>query len=234
MDAPRAAALDAFVGKGRGPVLIAHAAGNSPPKLDAALSSSPDLIEVDLWVHRGRFEARHERRVAGAPLLFEKWYLRFAPRHPFALSDLIASVAGRAGLFLDLKNDGEGAAVLIRHAIAGAEVPLRIAASAQQWAILRAVARVVPEVDLFYSVDVQAKLDLFLAVEERDARPRGISCNHQLLSRELVQELKRRNLIVVAWTVDDPQRAVELASWGVDALTTGDPATLRSALASAE
>jgi len=232
MDVPRAAAIGAFAGSRSRPVLIAHAAGNSPADLQAALTSSPDLVEVDLWVHSGRFEARHERRVAGVPLLFEKWYLRFAPRHPFGLDDLIAAVAGRAGLFLDLKNDGEGAAILIRHALAAAEVPPRIVASAQQWAILRAVARVVPELDLFYSVDVQAKLDLFLAVEERDTRPRGISCNHELLTRERVQELKRRDLAVVAWTVDDPERAAELVSWGVDGLTTGSLAALRSALRS--
>ncbi|HEY5477855.1 MAG TPA: glycerophosphodiester phosphodiesterase [Tepidiformaceae bacterium] len=234
MDVPRAVATSPFAGDRSGPLLVAHAAGNHPADLEAALAVASDLIEVDLWVHNGRFEARHERRVAGMPLLFEKWYLRFAPRHPFGLEDLIANVGGRAGLFLDLKNDGEGAATLIRRAIATAEVRPRIVASAQQWAILRAVARVVPEVDLFYSVDVQAKLDLFLAVEERDARPRGVSCNHELLTAERVRELKRRKLVVVAWTVDDPSRAAELASWGVDGITTNTPAAVRSVLPSTQ
>ncbi len=230
MDVPRGARSGAFAAAGSAPVLIAHAAGNSPGNLQTALSSSPDLIEVDLWVHNGHFEARHERRIVGLPLLFEKWYLRFAPRHPFGLDALIDSLSGDTGLFLDLKNDGEGAAQLIRRAMASAEACPRIAASAQQWAILRALARLVPEVDLFYSVDVQAKLDLFLAVEERDTRPRGISCNHELLTREYVRELKQRDLAVVAWTVDDTERAAELVSWGVDGLTTHRVAELRACL----
>lgn len=228
MDVPRAPAIGAFAGSRAEPMLIAHQAGNSLSNLKDALTFSADLVEVDLWVHNGRLEARHERRVAGVPLLFEKWYLRFAPLHPFGLAELIAGVGGRAGVFLDLKNDGEGAATLIRRSIVAAGSPIRIAASAQQWAILRSIARVVPEVDLFYSVDVRAKLDLFLAVADRDMRPRGISCNHALLTEARVQALKRRNLMVVAWTVDDPARGAELVSWGVDALTTNNLAGMRA------
>ena len=65
------------------------------PDIDAVLICTPttthaDFIEVDLWVHHGRFEARHERRFpASLPLLFEKWYLRTAPRTPFGLADLL-------------------------------------------------------------------------------------------------------------------------------------------------
>jgi glycerophosphoryl diester phosphodiesterase len=77
-----------------------------------------------------------------------------------------------------------------------------------------------PEVDAFYSIDVQAKLNLFRSVVDRDARPRGVSCRHTLLSKPVIADLHKRGLLVVAWTVDDLERARELVSWGVDGLTT--------------
>ncbi|WP_373324439.1 glycerophosphodiester phosphodiesterase [Tepidiforma flava] len=87
-----------------------------------------------------------------------------------------------------------------------------------------------PAIDLLYSIDVRAKLDLFLSVAERDPLPRGISCRHTLLTRPIVEELRRRGLAVVAWTVDDLDRAQELADWGVDGITTHRVAELREAL----
>jgi glycerophosphoryl diester phosphodiesterase len=98
--------------------------------------------------------------------------------------------------------------------------PPRMVASSQEWKALRAIREVCPEVDTYYSIDVAAKLDLFLSVSERDERPRGVSCRHTLLTRETVAGLHSRGLLVVAWTVDDIERARELASWGVDGLTT--------------
>ena len=50
----------------------------------------------------------------------------------------------------------------------------------------------------------------------------------RVLTEARVQELKRRNLTVVAWTVDEPARATELVSWGVDGLTTNNLAAMRS------
>jgi len=72
----------------------------------------------------------------------------------------------------------------------------------------------------FYSIDVRAKLDLFLSVSDRDVRPRGVSCRHSLLSAPIVQRLRDRGLLVVAWTVDDADRARELVDWGVHGITT--------------
>ena len=105
-----------------------------------------------------------------------------------------------------------------------------MAASAQQWRFLRALHTIAPEVETFYSIDVQAKLDLFLSVHERDRQPKGISCRHTLLPAEVVQRLHDRGLWVVAWTVDDVERAQTLADWGVDAITTHRVGQVREAL----
>lgn len=213
-----------------GPAIIAHAAGNSVRRAGEAISAGTDFVEVDLWVRNGRFEARHERDIYPIPILYEKWYLRFAPRKPFGLADLIRETNGRADLFLDLKNGSSAAARLVRRSLDDAGLPVRVVASSQQWATLRAALEIIPEVETFYSIDVLAKLDLFFSIIERDVHPRGVSCRERLLTRGIVERLHALGLLVVAWTVDDAERARELAGWGVDGLTTHHVAELREAV----
>lgn len=218
------------MGTGR-PAVIAHAAGNAPATVRLALAGEVDFIEVDLWVHRGRFEARHERRLPfSLPVLFDSWYLKFAPRRRFDLSELLTEVSGRCGIFLDVKNGGEEAAALVRRALDAVRVPVRLVASSQSWATLRALRRVCPEVAVFFSVDVAAKLELLRSVIGHDRSADGVSCRHTLLSAPVVGELHARGLQVVAWTVDEPARAQELARWGVDGIATGAPERLKAAL----
>lgn len=213
------------------PAVIAHAAGNAPATVQLALAGEADFIEVDLWVHRGQFEARHERRLPfSLPVLFDNWYLKLPPRRRFGLSDLLREVAGRCGVFLDLKNGGEEAALLVRRALDAARVPVRLAASSQSWGTLRTLRRACPEVAVFFSIDVAAKLELFRSVAQHDRSADGVSCRHTLLSPGLVNEFRGQGIQVVAWTVDNAERARELASWGVDGIATGAPEVIRVAL----
>ncbi len=202
------------------PAVIAHGAGNTRPEALKAAAHGADYVEADLWVHHGRFEARHERAIYPLPVLFERWYLRFAPRRPFGLGELLAAVPPEVALFLDLKNGGKRAAELTQQGAAAADAGRRVVASSQVWNILRHVSRLLPEMETYYSIDVRSKLDLFLSVNDRDVRPRGVSCQHKLLTRPLVGRLKEQGLLVVAWTVDDLDRAAELMAWGVDGITT--------------
>jgi glycerophosphoryl diester phosphodiesterase len=209
------------------PALIAHRAGDGDSGIEGAVSAGADLLEVDLWVHRGRFEARHERALYPVPLLYES---RRVKRRPggFDLAAEIHALDGRAELFLDLKNGGERAATLIREALDRTPQDTRLSASSPSWHILRRVHAVAPQVEMFYSADVPARLDLLLSVAERDQRPSGISCRHTLLTENTIARLQRLGLVVVAWTVDELDRAAELARLGVDGITTHRVAELHN------
>jgi len=212
-----------------GPAIIAHGGGNAILRAHEFIEAGADYLEVDLWLHRGRFEARHERRTRWLPLLFEKWYLRRVPSAHHGLEELLEATAHHdIGIFLDLKNGGREAAILLRRTLASRPKPKRIVASSQQWRTLRAIQELSPEVDAFYSIDVRAKLDLFLSVVERDTRPRGVSCKHGLLNERTVRQLHERGLLVVAWTVDEVEQARQLVSWGVDGLTTHNVERMRA------
>ena len=220
MAEPNERLLDLVPGRD-GPAIIAHGGGNTLPQAAEFIANGADYLEVDLWMHRGRFEVRHERRMRWLPLLFEKWYLQRVSPAMYGLEALLESTAGQdAGMFLDVKNGGAEAAALLRRILSTHPHTGRVVASSQQWRALRAMRELSPEVDAFYSIDVRAKLDLFLSVSDRDTRPRGVSCRHTLLDERAVRRLHERGLLVVAWTVDDLERARELVSWGVDGLTT--------------
>ncbi len=211
-----------------GPAIIAHRGGNTALQLRDALSYLADHIEVDLWVEDGHFEARHDRLLRPLRLLWRGWArFAFAPKRPFGLADLLAGTGDSVGIFLDMKTGGQDAGKLLRKSIDTAGRAPRVAASSQRWSILRGIARHAPEVDVFYSIDVRAKLDLFLSVSHRDTRPSGVSCKHTLLNQSLVRAFHERGYLVVAWTVDDGDRAMELARWGVDGITTNTVPRIR-------
>jgi len=48
----------------------------------------------------------------------------------------------------------------------------------------------------------------------------ALDAKHTLLTRDLLRETRRAGLRVATWTVNDPHRAAELASWGVDTIIT--------------
>lgn len=211
------------------PLLLAHAC-NSIPAIEGAIATHPDFVEVDCWARQDALEARHARRLSPLPLLFDGWRLRRAPSVAFKLSHVLNHTRDRVHVFLDFKNGVRRAPALVRATLDALDPGIRVAASSQHWPTLRAVSRLCPEVDLFYSIDVRAKFDLFLSVQQRDPMPVGVSCNHRLLGRDAIGQLHQRGLLVVAYTVDDSERAAELASWGVDGLTTHRVDALRERL----
>lgn len=213
----------------RRPAVIAHGGGNSLHKAREAVAAGADLVEADIWSYRRRLETRHERRVPVAPVLFERWYLKWVPGQHVALPDLLGEVHGKAGILLDFKNR-RYAPDLVREALASVAGEPHVCASSQFWPILRLVQEVNPQMEMFYSIDVKPQLDLFWAVIDRDPRPAGVSCNHRHLTPETIERFHGLGLSVIAWTVDDPDRAVELARLGVDAITTNDVPAIRRAL----
>ena len=232
MSAPGSSGAQAFAGVSSRPVLIAHGGGNGPDPVLDALAARASCIEVDLWLHRGRLEARHERRVPGPfPLLYEFWYLTPAPRPPYHLEDLLLACEGRASVLLDLKNGLGKLAPVLRQTLAAFGRGVDVVASSQNWPLLREVKVACPQLDLYYSIDTPDQFDLFQSVMLHDPRPAGVSCRHTLLDRRIVRDFHDAGLAVAAWTVDDGDRARDLVRWGVDAITTNRVEGIRAALA---
>lgn len=87
------------------PVAIAHRAGNDLARLKHATSIGADLVELDVWLRRGRLEVRHAKTVGPLPLLRERWRLSpgWGPR--LELEAVIEAAGPDVQLMVDLKSE---------------------------------------------------------------------------------------------------------------------------------
>jgi glycerophosphoryl diester phosphodiesterase len=69
-----------------------------------------------------------------------------------------------------------------------------------------------------------------IAQKAKDCGTDYVDLYYQLLSPEVVAELKQRGLHVWCWTVDDPILMTALSAWGVDSITTNRPDLARQQL----
>ncbi len=87
------------------PVAIAHRAGNDLARLEHATSIGADLVELDVWLRRGRLEVRHAKTVGPLPLLRERWRLSPAWGPRLELEAVIETAGPDVQLMVDLKSE---------------------------------------------------------------------------------------------------------------------------------
>jgi glycerophosphoryl diester phosphodiesterase len=203
-------------------VAIAHRAGNNLHHLEQALEAGVDAIECDFWHGRGRLVLRHERKLPGIPLLFDKWFVRWA-WGVISLRRLLREINFRADLFLDIKSATPRAAdaVLDLYQDHDAMMP-PTQVSSNQWKLLDRLGAAGTDMRMFYSVGKRDAIDALFRRAERDHPPAGTSIRHTFLTRELVDRLHAARLTVYAWTVNNDHRARELLDWGVDGIISDD------------
>jgi glycerophosphoryl diester phosphodiesterase len=220
------------------PLVIGHrgaaalAPENTLASLEAAVAAGADLVEFD--VDR---DAGDTRLVLGHPG-------RPAADRPLALDDALAYLAGTPiGIHLDLKPVGveaEIGAAVERHGLAG-----RVVVSSTSTHSVRrlrveapAVARAISYPQDRYGISsvawpralvgsaaacvrplMRARAVQLLAATRADA----LSFHHALVTPAVVRIARARGAAVLAWTVNEPPRVVELARLGVDAIVSDDP-----------
>ncbi len=201
---------------------IAHRAGNNLHHLEQALAAGVDAIECDFWHDRGRLTLRHERKLPGIPVLYDKWYLQFSWGE-LSLPELLREINFRAELFLDIKSSTARAADAVLglyHDNESMMPPTRV--SSKEWKLLDQLAAADTTMRMYYSVAVPAAIDALLRRAASASPPAGASIRHTLLSADVVRSLHAAGLQVCAWTVNTRHRAEELLAWGVDGIISDD------------
>ncbi len=206
-------------------------AENTLAAFDAAAQLGVDGIELDIRATSDRVPiVSHDgslRRAFGVDraigeLSFEE--LRaVAPAVP-TFAEVLALVDGRCQLDVEIKEAGVERSVLDLLS----DLPRdRWAISSFDWDVLRAIRGLDGEAELWVlclamspgAVDAADSLDATtLAVEQTAITP------------DVVNRATETGRQVMAWTVNDPARAADLATWGVAAICTDDPAALLAAL----
>lgn len=197
---------------------IAHRAGNGRASLGRAVVAGVDWIETDIWLHRGRIVARHEKALGRLPILYDKWKIGVAARRPLYLPELGAALSTGPGLLLDFKGTHPSLPTRVIESLRCQGMLERAAICGQEWQLLDAARRLEPAVRTFYSLETPRQLARFLAPQQAALAPKGASIWEGLLTPAIIAELRERDIDVLAWTVNSPERARDLVRQGVSGI----------------
>jgi glycerophosphoryl diester phosphodiesterase len=202
---------------------IAHRAGNNPARARAAYEAGADLIEIDVWLYRGRLEVRHTKTMPLLPLLWDRWSLEPGWRPRLLLENLLTALPADAGIMLDLKGNAPRLPAAILQALHAQPRTGLVAICSQNWSHVDAFAGE-PGIAAIHSAGKPRHLQNLLPhlARHQGVTPAGISIHQRLLTPDVVADLKRVAAYVITWPINNAARARELATWGVDGITTDD------------
>lgn len=230
------------------PVVMGHrgaprvAPENTPAAFAAAAAAGATWVELDVRRAVDGLVVCHDPCTPeGVPLIG----LRAAELHAqgiWPLAEVLDGLPPGLGVDVEVKNlpgepdYDETAAVadLVAPLLAAAARRRLLVVTSFNPATLAAIGETAPAVPrgLLHTPALRARAALEL-VAELEAR---VLCTHvdtPDLGAAVVAEAHERGVAVLVWTVDDAARAVVLASEGVDALCTNEPAALVAAVGSA-
>ena len=224
------------------PLIIAHrgdpsrALENSLEAFRLALSVPVDMIELDIRKSRdNELYVMHDERTGRTCTSdihldrslsddIAKVRLRNGEPVPM-LNDVLALVAGKAALNLEIKSEGAGALTAARLTGSGYRGGILLS-SFKEREVLDA-KRVAPD------MRVAGIFDVFSPADVRAYRHGGyvcISLNRKTVTKGLIDVLHEQGIKVYVWTVDEEEEMTTLAGWGVDGIYSNRPELLRTAI----
>jgi hypothetical protein len=189
--------------------------------LALARHPSVDAIEADVWVHGDRMLAHHERPLGPLPILVGPHGFRRRGT-ALRLETILEVTEGHTDVVIDLRSWLGDPAPDLARSLANEELRARIRVTCEDWRLADRVRAWLPGIRVGYSVRTEPQLRGYLAGRDAGRIPEtAVAVRHTLLhTADEVALLRERARRVSAWTVDDADRALQLASWGVDEITS--------------
>ena len=214
------------------PLTIAHRAGNDVSLARAAHEAGADLIELDVWLCRGRLELRHAKTMPLLPLLWDRWSIAPGWRSRLLLEELLDAVPDEAGLMLDLKGGDPRLPGAVMRALNARPRIGTIAVCSEHWQSVDAFfgyEGVVP----IHSVGKRHRVAPLLShlATHGASEPIAVSINQRLLHDGTLAALKAARAQVLTWAINDAERAETLLASGGDGVISDDVELVRSIVA---
>ncbi|HTR69405.1 MAG TPA: glycerophosphodiester phosphodiesterase [Mycobacteriales bacterium] len=196
---------------------VAHNAGNNLGTLATALRYGADVIEIDVISAHGRLVAGREQPWP--------WLAEHVFRGP-TLQQAWDAAADAPVTKLDLKSSEPSFLAQVVAFLSTRVKDRRVMISSPDVDALVYLHRELPTVQLLFSVSHPPAVDTLtsnLALQEVIS---GVSMFAGLVTPSVVRWAHERNLIVIAWTVNDGDELNRLVALGADGITTANLAIL--------
>lgn len=201
---------------------ILHRGGNLRATFIAAQHPAVDALEADVWVRSGELYLHHDRPLGALPFLLRGPRLLRRPHDLTTLAELIEAVGDRVNLVLDLRSWFGDPAPDLARVLMSVDPHEHVSVTCEAWPIADRLRAWLPALTVAYSVRSERQLRRFEAERAAGTRPQtAIAIRHTLI--ETARDFARVRAAaghVTAWTVDDIDRALELAAWGVDGIVS--------------
>lgn len=202
----------------------AHRAGNTRADALRAIEAGADLLETDIWLHKGRLELRHKQTLGPIPILWEKWAVApgWTPR--YTLRELLHDAPEDILLFLDFKGNEMDLGPEVLRELQRTAPNRVVAICGRNYPQLQTIADA-PNVLCFYSVGEEEEWPEAQPLIVRNDYP-ALSLRADLATPERIQWITDLGGIVVCWGVDTDEEMERLRDMGVDGFTTDNPELL--------
>lgn len=200
------------------PFASAHRAGNSKEDALNAIEAGADLIETDIWLHKGQLELRHKQTLGPIPILWEKWAIEpgWLPR--YTLRDLLQDLPENVLIFLDFKGDNMDLGPAVLEELERTAPNRTIAICGRNYPQLQTIADA-PHVIPFYSVGEEKEWPEAQKLIQAST-PKALSLLADLATPEKLDWMESVGGTTVCWGVDDEDQMQKLREMGVDGFTT--------------
>ena len=202
--------------------------------LPLAAHPAVDAIEADVWVRGDRLVAHHDRPLGPLPFTIGRGGFHRETKDPVYLAEILEAVGHRqphTQLVLDLRSWIADPAPDLARALLRLPDRDHVVVSCEAWTNADRLRAWIPDLHVARSVRYEPQLRRYMLEANTTAAgaTRPVAIRHTLLhSAEEVRAIRRHAGRVAVWTVDDVDRALDLAEWGVDAIVSNEITVLNA------
>lgn len=202
----------------------AHRAGNNRAHALRAIEAGADLLETDIWLHKGRLELRHKQTLGPIPILWEKWSIApgWTPR--YTLRELLHDAPEDILLFLDFKGEEMELGPEVLKELQRSAPGRVVAICGRNYPQLQTIADE-PNILCFYSVGDDEEWPTAQELIAASDYP-ALSIHASLATPDRMTWINELGGVVVCWDVQSEEHMRELRELGVDGFTTDNPKLL--------
>lgn len=176
------------------------------------MRAGADLIEADVWLHRGNLEVRHLKTLGPIPILWDRWKLVSGRAPRLYLQDLLDAWPDGVELMVDMKGEAAAFPGALAKALETHHRGKPVTFCGRQWDLLK-LLRGFPNARFFPSCGYQEQVVELL--DQWEDHYDAAVLHASLVTEDNVRAVERLGAMVITWPINTVEALDEVVSAGV-------------------